>query len=118
MAETWPEELPCRFIRGTQVQQLGENALRSQTDSGPDKVRPRSTAVPGKLSGRMRMTTAQKAALVVFYRETLLEGTLAFTLPVLGEPAPLLVRFAKDPPSWTDVAPDRWDVELSLEVMP
>jgi len=119
MAETWPAELPCRFLRGTQAGALGDNLLKGQTETGPGKVRPRSSAAVGKLAGRMRMTTAQKAALVSFYKETLLEGSLAFTMPVMGEAAPLLLRFKPGtPPEWVDTAPGRWEVSLEFEVMP
>lgn len=119
MAEVWPETLPCAFLRGTMTQALGDNLVKGQSDTGPGKLRPRASSAVGKLAGRMKMTTAQRDTLRAFYRDTLLQGSLAFSFPALGEAAPLLVRFkAGTPPEWTDLAPGKWDVALEFEVLP
>lgn len=117
MPEIWPTELPCAFIRSTIEHQLGDNLLRSQTETGPGKQRPRGTSAAQPLVGAMKMTTAQWHTLAEFYRETLLEGSLVFTLPLAGEPGGVDVRFTK-PPSRRDMAGGKWEVRLETEVMP
>lgn len=117
MPATWPETLPQRFLRQGNMEQLGENRLRSQTDTGPAMIRPRSSAVPGSFTGTMRMTGAQWAALITFGEATLGKWSLPFTIPEPGEEGDWLVRFHSKP-SRTNIGGDRWNVSMVLEVLP
>lgn len=115
MAELWPASLPCAFIRGSIRYAIGNNQLRSENAVGPDKVRPRGTSKPDKLSGRMRMTSAQWDALEALYKSTLLSGSLVFDFPWRGGTRE--ARFV-EPPECVDIAGGVWYVDLALELMP
>ena len=59
MPADWPDTLPQRlFVNGSQ-EGAADGRLRSKTDTGPGKSRPRSSAMPRPLAGTMRMNGAQ-----------------------------------------------------------
>lgn len=123
MADAWPAELPQKLHRDDFEESLGDNVVRSQTETGPGKVRRRSTAAAGTIDGSMTMTTEQWVALVGadrrsgFFGTTLLSGSLPFIFPDPSGTGTLLCRFAS-PPARRAVSVDQWSVRLSLEVLP
>ena len=115
---SWPDTLPQRYrVDGNQMG-MGDGRLRSQTDTGPGKMRPRSSAVADPLAVTMRMRSAQLDILKAFVRDDLAGGTLPFTIPVAIGGGTWLVRFADSLPSWVNVGGDRYNVSLALEILP
>lgn len=115
MVDVWPETLPQCPLRGYQ-EAMGDGRLISQTDTGPGKMRRRSSTVPDTLTGTFKASGAQLATLRTFVKDTLDEASLPFNYPAPRGGDPLLVRF-RDVPSWNEVGPDAFVVGLSLEVL-
>lgn len=119
MPAAWPDSLPQRFrVEGTGIE-MGDGRIVSQTDTGPGKMRPRSSSVPDKMSASMRMTEGQYATLETFVKTTLGRGTLPFTIPSPRDGSTILVRFARDGlPRWATPGGDVRDVSFQLEILP
>jgi len=118
MPAAWPDTLPQRFLVEGNSHALGENRLETSMDTGPGKIRPRSSAVADQFTGSMRMSSAQWATLIAFGETTLGHWSLPFTVPSIDDGAdPWLVRF-KAKPSRANIGGDRWNVSMSLEVLP
>lgn len=117
MAEIWPQALPCGFIGGTMNHQLADTTLRSDTDTGPGKTRPRSSAGVEPLSGQMALTTEQWATLSQFYKGTLRGGALPFSFPLIGYmPAPLVLF--REPPQRRRAGANAWIATIELVILP
>lgn len=115
----WPTDLPQSFVMDSYREDMPDNLIRDQFDTGPAGLRPRTTAAPYQISGPMRMTVDQWEELKTFYRDTLIQGSQPFTFPEQGcptTPASLTVRFAS-PPSRQRYGP-KWMVTIQLEVLP
>lgn len=115
--DVWPTSLPQRLMVQGYSQALGDGRLRSQTDTGPGKVRRRSSAMPKPLAGALRMTGAQVLAAAAFVDDVLIGGSLPFTFPEPLTGSPILVRFV-DLPSWSCAGGDNYDFAMSLEILP
>jgi len=119
----WPSSLPQKFNADGFQMGMGDGRLRSETDTGPGKMRQRFSAVMKPMSGQMMMDDDQLVAFRDFLDDDLEGGTLAFTFPrqLTDSSSPstdLLVTLADDMPSWTSAAPGWWSVSLTLNVMP
>lgn len=93
----WPASLPpLAELEGYQ-ETPPFLALRSETDAGPVKTRPRYSTGPARLTGRLLLTAAQAQALRAFFLATLKGGALAFEAqqPRTGEAARF--RFLRAP---------------------
>jgi hypothetical protein len=116
MAETWPITVPCALIN----LQVGaaDGRLKSQTDTGPGKMRRRSSAMPYMMTGQLVLTYQQRQLLANFIATTLAGGVLPFYFPSqIGGPD-ILVRFGESLPGWTRFGPGRVSVDIVLEVLP
>jgi hypothetical protein len=118
MADTWPATLPCKFMHGGLADGMADGRLISQTDTGPAKVRRRSSAMPRNVSGQMIMTAEQLATMRFFIDKTLIGGSLPFNFmdPVTGEW--VLVRCAGSMPTWSRFGRDRFTVSMAIEILP
>lgn len=118
MAEVWPSTLPKRFLPEDYTETEPDNLLRSQTETGPAKVRVRSSSAVRLISGSMWLPDDQRATFKTFYNTTLIHGSLAFTYPNPDGGSDLLVRIT-EPPNWAKVALGRWwRLSVKLEVLP
>ena len=118
MPASWPNTLPQYLqIQGNQ-ESMPDGRLKSQTDTGPGKMRPRTSALGRPLSGTMFMTAAQLAILDSFVTATLAGGTLPFTFPATYGGGTWLVRLAASLPAWSNQGGDLWVVTVALEVLP
>lgn len=115
---TWPTALPQRYRVEGNAESIADGRLKSQTDAGPGKLRPRTSARPDPLTVTLRMTAAQLDILAAFVRDDLGRGTLPFLVPAARGAATWLVRFADSLPAWVNVGGDRYNVTLSLEILP
>lgn len=118
MVDAWPATLPQYLLADGYSEAKGDGRLRSQPDIGPAKVRRRTSAMPGPLRGRMKMSGAQRAILDAFVETTLANGVLPFTFPDPLTRAPILVRFGDMLPAWTSEGGDTFVAALDLEVLP
>lgn len=117
--DPWPAELPALLLQEGYSEQEAENRLRSNTDKGPGKSRPRSSSNVRPVAAAMMMTDAEKALMRSFITETLLQGTLPFTFPAPDGSGDWLVRFAQDGlPAWSPSGDLRWRVAFRLEILP
>lgn len=77
---------PASIVIGSTVdrqsyrEQTETNRVAFQPAVGPDKVRRRSTLSGARMSFTLWLTGAQVATLETFYRTTLADGTLPFTM--------------------------------------
>jgi hypothetical protein len=118
----WPTNLPpAPTIRDT-VETFADVALRTSMDSGPAKLRRRTTAGVAKFTLALFMTRTQIAQLNAFYLETLKGGTLTFEWKHPRTGAAVDMRFLSVPratPKQTRQAGgELWRVEFDVEVMP
>jgi hypothetical protein len=116
---TWPASLPQSLIGAGYTENIADNRIVDQFETGPVAVRRRATSAPFPVVGRMIMTTAQWETFRTFCETTLTHLVLPFGLPEHGValPGEWLVRFT-EPPSRTYLGSGNWMVSLSLEVLP
>jgi hypothetical protein len=114
---TWPDTLPAAPLLENFQELLPETAIRTDMDTGPAKVRQRTTAGVGMLMVNYLLSVAETVVLDAFYRTPLSGGTTAFdyTHPRTG--ATLSCRFA-EPPEYAPVNGNYFKATLTLEVLP
>jgi hypothetical protein len=115
---TWPTSLPSIFLTDGYAQGFGDGRIRSATDTGPGKVRRRSTAMASPVVGRMLMTAAQLATLEKFVATDTLGGVLTFFFPDPVTRVNTLMRFGETLPTWTHMGGTIFAVSLTLEKLP
>lgn len=121
---SWPAGLPSPFAAGEPTYKPNDNMIRTQTESGPVKVRRRFTGKSEVLALLFVFTRAQRVIFNAFY-ETTLKEVLPFTWKDLRTGATANYRFI-GPPSDRYVAGDgetpgaeNWQqVEVVLEKLP
>ncbi len=112
----WPATLPQRPLIEGFSEQPPNLVVRSQTDTGPAKVRRRATAGPTRMTLAFRMTADQLTAFRAFLHADLADRALSYswTHPVTGQPGTFRIV---DPPSWEPMGL-AWRVGLTLEMLP
>lgn len=113
----WPSTLPQSFESDSFTYQQKDNVVRTKMDQGPEKLRPRSTAVPINIIGTMTLTRTQATTLKSFYDITTKYGTEAFnwTDPITEIGAQF--RF-KAPPIVSATSGVDVTVEIQVEELP
>lgn len=115
---TWPSSLPQNPERGFS-ETGGASVLRSQTDTGPAKMR-RRAASPATLSVSYLMTTAQVTTFESFVGSSL-QYVLRFnyTHPRTGNAVEVrIVPQGGNSYNIDYVAPGYWRVKMTLEILP
>ena len=89
MAEVWPASLQDILDSDSFQLNMGDNLIRSETDSGIAKVRPRYTRSVDVYTASIRMSYSQWSTLETFYKTTLSFGSKTFNFdhPFTGSPA-------------------------------
>lgn len=120
MPATWPSTLPQYLQIPSNQFQTPDGRLKSPTDTGPGKIRPRTSALGKPFSGNMLMTGAQLATLDTFVSISgdSVGGSLPFTFPAPYGGGTWLVRFAATLPTKVNMGGDTWQVSLALEQLP
>ena len=113
----WPASLPQKPLMSGFSETMPNLVVRSQTDTGPAKMRIRSTAMASPIIGRMLMTGTQIGLLETFGRSTLVEWTSVFDFTDPVTRTTIQARFV-EVPSWTHVSGNYFSVQLSLEEVP
>lgn len=111
----WPNTLPCPMMAGYS-ETIIPNVIRSDMDTGPDKVRRRSTAVVTQLTFNLNLTREQSVILDDFYFDTTLSGTLAFNFYHLRKMETVECRFV-DAPALSSRS-GYYIAQIKLEVLP
>jgi len=115
----WPATLPQDFDRQGFVLAEGDGRLKSPTDTGPGKMRRRSTAVADPMQGQMTMRLAQVLTLRGFVANDTAGGSLPFSIPDPFGGDPLLVQFADQGlPQYQNLSGDLWTATFKLDVLP
>lgn len=114
----WPVDLPQKPLVQGFSETLPTLTVRSPMDTGPAKVRRRSTAGVTQMQCVFRLTATQRASLLTFWQTTLAGGSLSYnwTHPISG--ANIVCRIV-EPPSLTPAAGgNAWAASLKIEVLP
>src|SRR5262245_60736734 len=121
-AAPWPSGVPHCITQETFGSGVGNGLLRTDTDTGPPKVRRRFTAVTRPLVGTIVMTYAQLATLEAFIADDLAGGSLPFTISSQRGGADVLAIFnpegANDLLPWTKAGQGKVAVQLNLIILP
>lgn len=111
----WPPNLPCPMMAGYS-ETIIPNVIRSDMDTGPDKVRRRSTAVVTQLTFNLNLTREQTIILDDFYFNTTLSGTIVFGFIHQRTMSQVDCRFV-EPPSLTSRS-GYYLAQVKLEIIP
>lgn len=76
---TWPVSLPAAPLLGGIEAEDQDNVIRFEPDVGEAMARQRSTAVPVRMTVEFKLTEAQRATLMAFYRTDCAYGSVEFT---------------------------------------
>ncbi len=90
----WPDNVPGCFILGSHNETDSDNLIRSQMDTGPAKVRRRTSAMPRQLSGTLRLTGQELKALRAFIKTALMDGALNFIMNAQAGDGRIVAKFA------------------------
>lgn len=118
MATAWPADVPYEFERNSYAEGRVDNRVRSPTDAGPEKTRPRTSRTLRTFAGSILMSSAELDRLDTLYDTTLASGSLPVELPVPREPdadprPTVRVRFV-EPHEATNVGGDLYEVSVTL----
>lgn len=118
----WPGTLPQSFLVDGFSLTKQKGADNNQTDVGPTISRQRFTATSRFFTGRMFMTPTQFATLESFYRDTLFQGSTAFTWvhPLTNAVCQMRFDLSKEDDYAIEevVTPLKWRIVVSLEILP
>lgn len=118
MPEAYPSTLQDNFTRGTFKRAPGNNKVYSQTDTGPFKVRRRTTLRRDSISGNILLKdNTEYSTFMDWFTSTLQDGTLQFYFndPVLGNQ--MTVQFEEGGMGISDIGFQAYSVQMSLEVI-
>ena len=118
MPQAYPVTLQDNFTRGTFNRVPGNNKVYSKTDTGPFKVRRRSTLRRDSISGGILLKdTAEYQTFMDWFSSTLQDGVLSFFFddPALG--TQMIVQFQEGCMQITDIGFQTYSVKMSLEVI-
>jgi hypothetical protein len=113
----WPDGIPFCPVGDSYNEEPGDEVLRTPMETGPAKLRLRTTAAPDLVTFTLpRMSVAQYAQFKAWYSSSLKRGSLAFTAKHPIEAVDRSFRFTQ---SYTmNKAGRSCVVSLSLEVLP
>lgn len=115
----WPESLGCPQQSGYSENTESTSVIKTQMQSGPQKMRRRVSYSPRQISMSLILAGAGVQTLDGFYWTTLNEVG-SFYWPdyrkPLAEDNVAVYRFI-DPPSYSSIGPELWSASLQLERM-
>jgi len=115
---TWPSSLPSPAL-DTFTETPPNNAISTQMDKGPDKVRRRTTANVRPISFSMKLTSTQVETLDDFYTNTTFSGVVDFDYTHPRTNQPVTARFkAGSPPQYSESSGVLWNASVELEILP
>lgn len=114
---TFPTGLPALSV-GDYAGDYQDTTLRSQTDYGPGKSRPRFTAGAEYITGTYKCTPAQRDTLLNFWKTDLKRGAVSFTWRHPETHATVQARFRKPPTKKPTQGKTAWLISVEIEVLP
>lgn len=117
MAETWPVSVPYKPAADSMKGNGFRRPLMTDFEDGNQRRRRSSTKNIARIEMRIDMSYAQFLTFKVWVRDTLVDGTLAFTMPVFngsayqGRTCSFAEQYQFAPAGW-----DRHAVSFSLDV--
>ena len=123
----WPLTLPQMPLISGYSESMPSNLIRSETDTGPAKVRRRGNAKPVTVQASYIMNTEQMELLDTFMYETIGGGAVCFDWPrprfKSGDGKYVRARIVPSSNglydrSVVDSTTDFWNVTLTLEIFP
>lgn len=112
----WPGTLPQNFQIQGYTETGAQNTVRTKMEVGPDKVRKRTTSEVRVVQGNMWLTAAQYTIMRTFYETDHNFGADTFTKD--DEHAINRTWRFVDPPVYTTIGANTWQVRLKIEEMP
>lgn len=113
---TWPETLPPPYTGSLNISPP-DNVIRSGMDTGPAKVRRRTTANITPHEFVMRLSKAQAVTLYNFHKEDTFSGADEFDYYDEFLEQNIKARFVS-PPKIGHLEADTWTAQVSLEILP
>ena len=112
---TWPSSLPQVIrLEGLSAQRKS-NVIRTQMDTGPQKVRRRYTAITKEFTGSVVLTENQRELLEDWYQNIIGDGALRFVMKDPQTLQPAEFRFLED---YDEGSNDGlWIITMKLEKM-
>lgn len=116
---TWPASLPEYVLENGFSETMPEQAIESQTDGGPAKIRRRFTTNFRPLKFTIRVEPELVETFETFYFETLEGGTLPFSWVHPRTRAACNMRFRRPAPTIRPIGTgEAVDISMSVEIMP
>jgi hypothetical protein len=113
----WPSTLPSAPLAEKYRETPPDTALRTQMETGPAKLRQRTTAGVRLFQMEYLVDAAQMASLDAFYRDDLMGGILAFDFPHPRGGGTLSCRF-RAPPAFAAANGEYFRAAVALEALP
>lgn len=116
----WPATLPQHLQEAGYRESLGKQSIETPMDTGPAKIRRRTTRMPRMINGTIAMTSAQATLFEAFYETDCAGGSLTFTWVHPRTRAPATLRFRDPPPAGVSAPGQAGEVmvyTVRLEVM-
>lgn len=118
MPQLYPTTLQDNFNRGTFRRVPGENKIYTQTETGPFKVRRRTTLRRDKISGNILLRDlTEYNTFIDWYTSTLKDGSLTFYFNDPATQSQLTVQFTQNGMQISDVGFQTYAVQMQLEVI-
>ena len=118
MAEIWPVTVPDELSVEGYGEGLADNLVRTDTSSGPEKRRPRSSISERQIQGKIVMTSAEYDDLITFYIDTLGHGALTFNFLDPRDRSTTLTVVFINPPTTDSPGGDNYEVSINLATRP
>jgi hypothetical protein len=114
----WPATLPQVIWAEGYGESPADVLLRTSMDTGPAKVRRRSTAGVRPVTGKIKLISSELDIFLEFYNTTLLSGSLRFSWTEPRDNSiPVEMRFA-ELPEISAIDPGTYEVGMKLEILP
>ncbi len=124
MAIIWPTSLPQRPQQGSYTHEVPCEVIRTNMETGPDKIRFRGGNMPEIVNASYIVTTAQKESLTTFLKKTTKSGAIYFDWPWPDSGRTIeyvLARVMADGNklcTFTPIGPQHWKATIKLEIWP
>lgn len=114
---TWPASLPQYVQEGGYQEQLQDQTVESQMDTGPAKIRRRFTKSIRKFQITLLMTAAQADAFETFWQDTCLGGSIPFNWVNPRTRVPATLRFRNPAPQFSTVGGANVLTQFNVEII-
>lgn len=114
---TWPATLPSRPLLEGATESWPDVVIRSNTDTGPAKLRQRYTAGVTRFYAQFVLNSTQVGTFETFFKTTISNGATAFTMANPRTGTSVTMRFV-GVPQITPIAGGYSRVGCTIEAMP